>query len=92
MPVPTGTYAVEYSLWLDDESGGTVKTSLDLRFPLADASQTPYTSAQQAAEDAAAEAAMNAWEASMQAAYPSVVVQAQRRYLVRADEEVQPPA
>jgi hypothetical protein len=93
MSVPTGgAYAVEYSLWLYDESGGTVETAVSLQFPLADASQTPYMSAQQAAEDAAAEAAMDAWRASMQAAYPSVPVHASRRYLIRADGDAWPSA
>lgn len=90
MSVPSGAYAVVYSLSLYDELGGTVETNLDLQFPLADASQTPYTSAQQAAENAAAEAAMDVWRSSMSAAYPGVTVHASRHYLARVAGDAWP--
>jgi hypothetical protein len=76
--VPSGAYAVKYSLWLYDESGSTVETNLDAQFPLSE------NAAQAAAEDAAAEAAMGAWKASMASSFPGIPVHASRVYLCRA--------
>lgn len=90
MAIPSGAYAVKYSLWLYDETGGTVETSAELEFRLADPTQTPYTAAQQAAESAAAEGAAEAWMASMAAAYPSVAVHASRVYLCRVTGDTWP--
>lgn len=92
MAIPSGAYVVKCTLWLYDETGGTVETSAELEFPLADPTQTPYTAAQQAAEDAAAEAAMDAWRASMALAYPGVAVHASRVYLCRVTGDTWPVA
>ncbi|MFE0472407.1 hypothetical protein ACFW2V_12405 [Streptomyces sp. NPDC058947] len=85
MTVPVGAYAVKYSMWLYDESGGTVETNLDAQFPLSE-----NDAAQAVEEDAAAEAAMGAWKASMTASYPGVPVHASRVYLCRASGDAWP--
>lgn len=87
MSVPVGAYAVKYSMWLYDESGGTVEASLDVQFPL-----SGNNAGQAAAEDAAAQAAMEAWKASMAASFPAVPVHASRVYLCRASGEAWPPS
>jgi hypothetical protein len=88
MAIPSGAYAVTYRLWLfsDTDPENPVDTGIEQTFPLsAGAGATVMAN-----EDAAAEAAMGAWKASMEAAYPGVTVNANRQYLVRTETDSWP--
>jgi len=87
MAIPTGAYVVTYKLWLfDDTSENPVDLAIEPVFTF-----SPSLGATVVAnEDAAAEAAMGAWKASMEAAYPGVTVHASREYLIRSEPDVWP--
>ena len=81
MAIPTGAYAVAYKLWLFDDTSpeGPVDVAIEQTFTLT----TGFGATVTENEDAAAESAMGAWKASMEAAYPGVTVHASREYLVK---------
>ncbi|QBZ72075.1 hypothetical protein SEA_KRADAL_179 [Streptomyces phage Kradal] len=88
MAIPTGAYAVTYKLWLfsDTDPEAIVDTDIEQTFPLSTGSGSSVMDN----EDAAAEAAMGAWKASMEGAYPGVTVNARREYLIRSEPDTWP--
>ncbi|MET9920533.1 hypothetical protein ACFV1C_34955 [Streptomyces sp. NPDC059605] len=81
MSVPAGAYSVEYSFtaYSDDVEIGTT-----LKLPLSSSpSQLPH-------EDAAAQAAAEAYRAVIAAAYPTVPVHVSRTYLCRLQDDTWP--
>jgi hypothetical protein len=88
MAIPSGAYAVVYRLWLfaDTDPENPVDTGIEQTFPFTNGFGATVTEN----EDAAAEAAMGAWKASMEAAYPGVTVNARREYLIRSEPDTWP--
>jgi|EndMetStandDraft_7_1072992.scaffolds.fasta_scaffold1782628_1 hypothetical protein len=88
MAIPSGAYAVTYKLWLfaDTDPENPVDTGIEQTFPFTNGFGATVTEN----EDAAAEAAMGAWKAAMEAAYPGVTVNARREYLIRSEPDTWP--
>ncbi|MFF2408198.1 hypothetical protein [Streptomyces sp. NPDC058092] len=74
MPAPDGAYSVQYDVWASAEDV-EISTKIEISFS-SSPSQMPH-------EDAAAQAAAEAFVASIAAAYPSVPVHASRVYECR---------
>ncbi|MFB6983978.1 hypothetical protein [Streptomyces scopuliridis] len=74
MSVPEGAYSVQYDVWAYAD-GVEIGTKIEISFS-SSLSQLPH-------EDAAAQAAAEAYMASIAAAYPSVPVHANRVYMCR---------
>jgi hypothetical protein len=84
MTIPAGAYAVAYEVHVRDESDADPEIFTNVQFPV----DSPY--AQGAPQDAAAQAAMEAYSSSLQTAYPALTVYASRQYLCRAAGDAWP--
>lgn len=84
MAIPAGAYAVAYAVSVRDESDGNPEIITNVEFPV----NSQF--AQGAQEDAAAQAAMDAYALSLQTAYPTLTVHASRQYACHAAGDAWP--
>lgn len=86
MTIPSNAYAVAYRISLHDHTGvDPVDIAIETTYPFS-SSAGINPSPVVVAEDAAADAAMRAWKASVEASFPNASnVSAVREYLVRQE-------
>jgi hypothetical protein len=84
MAIPTGAFEVEYTISAYDESDSDPEIGTKVSFPISDGA--PYA----AAQDAAAQAAAEAYVAAIEAAYPTTTVNASRSYICRVPGDAWP--
>lgn len=84
MSIPAGAYAVQYTISAYDEGDADPEISVQVQFPINEGHP------QASVEDAAAQAAADAYVSAVEAAYPTVPVHASRTYLCRVPDSSWP--